>query len=265
MNPGTATDDIDDPFEAHFRRETRARAAIRILGLTRDAEAARPHAEALAALVRERKRTADVVLIALDPPEGRAAALRRAVAECPHPLLIVTSALEPWTAAHLDPLLESINHCDHAFGRRPQPPMGRFLRWLGNRVWRFAFAVPVDDVHSPCRIHRIEALRTIVFQSAGPTIDVELIAKATFLGHLIDEVPVPALAGPDAKSSAGEAMTLFNRPAFVEASGPAEDAQGEEKRDDGPDRQDDQAPGHVDQAGALKDDRAHGVEQLGQR
>ncbi len=34
------------------------------------------------------------------------------------PLVLVTTAIEPWTAAHLDPLLKSIDACDHD---RPAP------------------------------------------------------------------------------------------------------------------------------------------------
>ena len=60
---------------------------------------------------------------------------------------------------------------------------------------RLIFAVPLRDVHSPCRLHRLDKLAAIPLQSASSFLDTEILAKATFLGHLIDEVAIPPLRG----------------------------------------------------------------------
>src|SRR5262249_8239002 len=109
------------------------------------------------------------------------------------PLVLVTTAREPWTPAHLEPLLKAIDHSDHVVGRRPARGTEAFRRWLSMLPRRLIFAVPLLDIHSPCRLHRREKLRSIPLQSTSSLLDVEIFAKATFLGHLIDEVDVPPL------------------------------------------------------------------------
>ncbi len=110
--------------------------------------------------------------------------------------MLVTTAEEPWTAAHLTPLLEAIDHCDHVIGRRPAGSWARFGRWLASLPRRLVFAVPLRDIHSPCRLHRLDKLAAIPLQSSSSFLDLEILAKATFFGHLIDEVDVPPIRGP---------------------------------------------------------------------
>ena len=45
--------------------------------------------------------------------------LRRGLEGASLPLVLVTTADEPWTADHLGPLLEAIDKSDHVIGRRP--------------------------------------------------------------------------------------------------------------------------------------------------
>ncbi len=88
---------------------------------------------------------------------------------------------------------------DRPLRSRRGTPAGRLAaawdRWLASLPRRLVFAVPLRDVHSPCRLHRLEKLARIPFQSASSFLDMEILAKATFLGHLIDEVDVPPLCG----------------------------------------------------------------------
>ena len=125
----------------------------------------------------------------------------------------MTSADEPWTAEHLEPLLEAIDHCDHVVGRRRAGPLAGCDAGSAGFPWRLIFAVPVDDVHSPCRLHRLEKLAAIPLQSASEFLDVEILAKATFFGHLIDEVPVPAARGRVARGPFWrDFVAVFRRP-----------------------------------------------------
>ena len=121
--------------------------------------------------------------------------------------MLVTTADEPWTKAHLEPLLEAINQCDHVIGCRPTASRGNWAGHPGSLVRRLIFAVPLHDVHSPCRLHRLDKLAVIPLQSASSFLDIEILAKATFLGHLIDEVAVPPLRGHGFRVAGGRIGT----------------------------------------------------------
>ena len=100
---------------------------------------------------------------------------------------------------------------------------------------RLIFAVPLDDVHSPCRLHRLPKLLAIPLQSSSSFLDIEILAKATFLGHLIDEVDVPPLSCEFWHGGWwADWKNVFKHPQFKDLSGPAEKAEGEGERDDGP-------------------------------
>src|SRR5262249_10198314 len=139
-------------------------------------------------------RAAEPRIVAIEG-ESLGDALARGLAGAHLPLVLVTTAEEPWTPDHLKPLLEAIDHCDHVIGRRPVGGRERCLRWLASLPRRLVFAVPLRDIHSPCRLHRLEKLAAIPLQSSSSFLDLEILAKATFFGHLIDEVDVPALRG----------------------------------------------------------------------
>lgn len=247
----------DDPFEAHFRREPLAGAGVLVVVFASgDVLGAWGIAQGLVSLMQARKRPVDW-LVTDETVGGFAEALTGALRGATQPLVLVTNAFEPWTAAHLDPLLEAIDRCDHVLGRRPAGPWGSVRRWLVTRLDRLVYGVPLLDIHSPCRLHRREKLASIPFQSKSSFLDIEILAKATFLGHLLDEVPVPALARKTASESRSDRSLIFRRPLFVRESGPAEEAQSEEEGADGPggeDRQGDQDR-PVAEAGPFQNDQ----------
>ena len=79
------------------------------------------------------------------------------------------------------------------------------------------FAVPTLDVHSPCRLHRREKLEALSLQSSSRFLDIEILAKGTFLSHLLDEVPVPRLKGiePDRMGAPSRQRRSAGRPLIV--------------------------------------------------
>jgi hypothetical protein len=244
----------DDPYEAHFHREPLPRAAVRVVVLDRGGDSqAEAVGAGLIALLGGRNRKADLHVVSVRDCGGIGPAIERGADDTDSPLVLVTTAREPWTDAHLKPLLDAIDKCDHVVGRRPGSRLGR---WLATLRWRIVFGVPVLDVFSPCGLHRREALAAIPLQSASSFAEVELLAKATFLGQLIDEVAVPALEAPSVLIDPADSRRLFRHPCFRREpdSTPAEEAQGEEERHDGPGGQDDQRGGDLGDPGPLQDD-----------
>src|SRR3954452_12586529 len=154
----TSDDEPIDPFEAHFHREPLPGAGIKVIVLcdgqgTRSDEVAR----SLEDLILARGRDVETVVI---PVAGRGfnRALQIGLEGATAPLVLITSARAPWSSGHLDPLLTSIDHCDHAIGRRTSSLVERARATACWLPWRVLFAVPVVDVHSPCRLHRLEKL-----------------------------------------------------------------------------------------------------------
>lgn len=259
-----------DPFDEHFQREPRTGAGVLVVVFdTGRPERAERVASGLRSMIRSRKRGVETAIVSTRREEGLGSALERIAEEANQPLILVTTSIEPWTAAHLDPLLTAIDKCDHVYGRRevgfPQAVMRR-LAWL---KWRLLFAMPVLDVHSACRLHRREALRGVPLQSDSEFVDVELLAKATFLGHLIDEVPVPDLPTDAERRRAlwsHDARDVFRHPTFKKRpkSGPSEHAEGQVEGDDGPDGHDGERNEEGGQAGAFEKDHAEAVAKLGE-
>ncbi len=258
-------DDYVDPFEAHFRRDPMTGAGIRVIAIAGDhTEKALAVASQLVETIKGRSREAEFVVV--EPWDGRALAMERGLVGLKLPLVIVTSATEVWTAEHLDPLLKAIDACDHVVGRRRIGLVAKIRRWIVSRWWRFLFAIPSVDVQSPCRLHRAEKLREIVPQSVSSFLDVEILAKATFLGHLIDEVPVPALEASRSWGAWDDFLAVFKHPRFrrepVAASAPAEEPKGQQEGPEGPGREDGQGEPDdvVGDHGPLQDHGPQGVQ-----
>src|SRR5262245_531898 len=97
-------------------------AGVQVLVVATDESADRADvvARGLLGLLADRKRPADAEVVRADKWFGlnRPDALQD---DGPHALVLVTTAAEPWTAAHLDPLLDAIDRADHVFGRRAEP------------------------------------------------------------------------------------------------------------------------------------------------
>lgn len=244
----------DDPFESHFHREPRTGRTVSVIVLDRGASPAAQGVESgLRALLRARGREGDGVIVSLRASGGIGAAVEQGLAETRAPLVLVTATDQPWSDGHLAPLLDAIDRCDHVIGRRPGRSLGS---WLTSLRWRVVFAVPVRDIHSPCRLHRREALAAIPLQSASSFAEVEGLAKATFLGHLIDEVPVPPLAAPPVVIDRADRRRVFRRPLFSRALAPPEQPQGEQEGNHAPEGEDQKRGADLADASAFQNDPA---------
>lgn len=242
----STNDEYVDPFEAHFQRDPMTGASVQVIVPARgEYDRAESIANGLVELLRARGRLADGLVVSI-AGRGQNQVLRECLGRTEHPLVLVTSAEEPWTPDHLDPLLKAIDACDHVVGRRRRSVGGRLLRWFARIPWKSLFAVPVFDPHSPCRLHRREKLATIPLQSSTDFLDVEILAKATFFGQLIDEVPVPPLASPELWAFWHDFLEVLREPVMVHPSGPAEDPKGDEEGDDRPGGEDGEGRGDVE-------------------
>ena len=267
--------DPDDPFVAHFHREPMGNVGVALVVLVNapaGPDAAAPWEDSVGWL-RAQGRAVDVRLIPVDRDAPRLGeSIGRALQEISQPIVAVSSATAPPAEAHWSPLLKGLDQADHVVGGRPAGPATALARFVAKVVRRVVFGVPVADVHSPLRLHRAEKLRDIPLQSGSSFVDVEILAKATFLGHVLDEPTVPALAGVTWRRGAMRDLNLvFKKPTFRRppeyASGPLEHPEGEPERPDGPGGEDRQGPGDLEpaQAGALQQDQPKPADELGQR
>jgi glycosyltransferase involved in cell wall biosynthesis len=184
--------------------------------------------------------------------KGYGACVRTALEVATQPLFFYTSADHGWNPADLGRMLKSLEFRDEYTGKRvevvnghrrgtrlpsrqkwlnrlyrgfvrvvfgylPEPPKG----WLGaaeNRYWwkcRLLFGIRVGDINSKFKLFRRSVFDRIVIQSDGEFIHAELLAKANFLGCMMDEivladrqVPPPL---PDVKK---ELRRVFRNPKF---------------------------------------------------
>jgi glycosyltransferase involved in cell wall biosynthesis len=187
-----------------------------------------------------------------DARRGFGASLRTALAEAKHPLFFYTSSDYPYTPADLRRMLERIEVRDEVFGKQPDLisgcRTGRPKPWLvkwGGRAWRllwrvlfgmplqpsptwlgwrearyrwlvgWLFGVPLADVNSAFKLYRTAFLRRFPIQSDGDFVHTELVAKATFLTSIMDELPLTPK--PDAEpvpSVRSELWRVFRHPDF---------------------------------------------------
>jgi hypothetical protein len=260
----TTTEASDDPFTEHQRRDPLPDAGIRVVMLTdMPAESAGGVMEPLAELISASGRPVERRIIPVSREQGMGEALKRGLRGARLPLVLVTTACEPWTKAHLEPLLHAIDGCDHVIGCRPQSRRAAWTDPVGSLTRRLVFALPLRDVYSPCRLHRLDKLEGMPFQSVSSFLDVEILAKATFLGHLIDEVEVPPLGGLTV--SAGwwtDWNRILRHPNFVGSSGPAEEAQCQYERDDGPGGEDQDGCADIEKSRPLEQHPSQRADQL---
>ena len=260
----TTDDQFSDPFEEHFRREPLKDAAVLVIvvdpgppGLAEEIK--QSLAESLARLNRPSRE-----IIVLPKPLGIARAIGPGIRTTDAPLILISMTDQPWTEAQLLPLLEAVNTSDHVIGARATTRGGRFARWLKTRFWKLVFAVPVLDVHSPCRLHRSVKLKAIYLQSASDLLSIEILAKATFLGHLIDEVEIPQIGRPKPRVSWSEVNRLFREPHFAPPSRPTEYPEGDDEGDESPSAENDDRGHDIEEAGPFENDGAEAVDQLGE-
>lgn len=220
--PEPAPVDPLDPFAAHFHREPLEGAGVALVLLADAAEG--PDESTLASCaqwLREQGRTVETRVVVVDRADPRLGdRLVEALAALDQPIVAIVSAAEPPSPAHLKPLLKAINQSDHAVGKRPAGPLAEVLRRLARIPRRLVFAAPILDVNSPCRLHRLEKLRAIPLQSGSSFVNTETLAKATFLGHLLDEVAIPPLKGRAwRKGWLRDLRTVFSHPTFRRVAG----------------------------------------------
>jgi glycosyltransferase involved in cell wall biosynthesis len=183
---------------------------------------------------------------------GMGAALRSGIAAARYPLLAYTTCDRQYQPGDLQRLLEAIDKVDLVIGYRlwlQTPPLLRRLgsiyrgavrvlfgipldplpSWLGHggqkKRWlaRWLFGVRVHDVECAFRLCRRSIFEHLPIQSHGPFAQVELLAKANFLGCWITQVPVafnpaesPLLddAPNPIDSYLAEALRLMREPTF---------------------------------------------------
>lgn len=168
-----------------------------------------------------------------DTPRGFGACLRTALAEATQPLFLYAGLDGQYTPADIRPMLERIELRDEVFGKQPDlisgaragQPRPALVRWLGGAwkvFWRVAaglpitdsppwygwgawwsrararwvFGVPLADVNSVFKLYRTAFLKRFPIQSDGDFVHTELVAKATFLTSIMDEIPLTPKADP---------------------------------------------------------------------
>jgi glycosyltransferase involved in cell wall biosynthesis len=190
-----------------------------------------------------------------DTRKGFGACLRTALEQVHTPLFFYTAADYPYTTADLRKLLERIEVRDEILGKQPDlisgcrtgRPAPLVVRWFG-KAWRlfwrvtcgmpleplpawpgmreylynslvgWVFGVPLADVNSAFKLYRTAFLRRFPIQSDGDFVHTELVAKATFLTSIMDELPLtaPPTEPPDVPRSAvrHEMWRVFTHPDF---------------------------------------------------
>ena len=182
---------------------------------------------------------------------GLGAALRSGLAAVRYPLVLTASCDRQFQPGDLQKFLDRIDKVDLVTGMRVWQPVPGWLRGLGflyrlvarvvfgmpmNRrgVWlgwsgyprrwlgRWIFGLRVEDAECLLRLYRRAILGRLVVQSDGPLAQVEILAKANFLGCLMDEVPITyrprakgGITDPDLRPHTWtEAWHLFKEPNF---------------------------------------------------
>lgn len=183
-----------------------------------------------------------------DVRRGFGAALRTGLSETARPNVVYAGAGYDPTA--VKKLVDKLDEADLVSGYRAVP-VPRWLRtidgvyraavrvlfgvtleprpaWRGGadrRRWkrlRWQFGVRLDDPLCDFKAFRREALRRVELQSDGDFVHAELIAKANFLGCLLDQVPVSPPSRTesprDEREYAAELRRVFRRPTFAPAA-----------------------------------------------
>lgn len=164
---------------------------------------------------------------------GFGACLRTALAEAKHPLFAYSSLDYPYTPTDLGKLLDRIGETDPGLNRqldavngcrmgRPVPGIWKaigvgfrlfcriacglqlepLLSWLGFRAhlrsWTtwIVLGNPFIDVNSAFKVFRKSVLDRFPIQSDGDFVHAELIAKATFIACIMDELPLTPRPDP---------------------------------------------------------------------
>jgi glycosyltransferase involved in cell wall biosynthesis len=212
-----------------------------------------------AALESLAKRVPHMRVICHETQRGFGACLRDALAEAKHPLLMYAGADYPYTPTDIKPMLERIDLRDEILGKQPdlisgarvgQPrptavvltsgawklfwrvfaglPISDPLPWYGWSEWWYrarvgwTFGVPLADVNSAFKLYRTAFLKRFPIQSDSAFVHTELVAKATFLKSIMDEVPLTPQPHPlPPRSVADDWREVFRNPRFAFETAPA--------------------------------------------
>ena len=168
-----------------------------------------------------------------DARRGFGACLRTALAEAKHPLFLYAGVDYPYTPTDIKPMLERIDLRDELLGQQPdlisgaragqpRPFLVKYLSGAWKLFWRvfaglpvmesppwygwgewwyrarvgWVFGVPLADVNSAFKLYRTAFLKRFPIQSDGDFVHTELVAKATFLTSIMDEVPLTPKSEP---------------------------------------------------------------------
>jgi glycosyltransferase involved in cell wall biosynthesis len=205
-------------------------------------------------VLRKRAAVPHLRVLTHDARRGFGACLRTALAEVKQPLLLYAGLDYPYTPADVRPLLDRIQVRDELLGKppdlisgfragQPRPPE---LSWLGGAwqvFWRvfaglpvtesppwygwgewwtrvrasWLFGVPLADVNSAFKLYRVSFLKRFPIQSDGDFVHTELVAKATFLTSIMDEVPLTAKPDPlpPVEVASADYWVVLRKPQFA--------------------------------------------------
>jgi glycosyltransferase involved in cell wall biosynthesis len=212
-------------------------------------------------VLRKRASIPHLHVLTNDTRCGFGACLKSALVEAKQPLLLYAGVDYPYTPADIRQMLERIELRDEVLGKQPDlisgaragQPRPTELRWLGiawQWFWRifsglpipeptpwygwdawwyrtrasWVFGVPLADVNSAFKLWRVSFLKRVPIQSNGDFVHTELVAKATFLTSIMDEVPLtvktdPTTGQPVALPALGPTSddwwTVLRKPEFV--------------------------------------------------
>ncbi len=199
-------------------------------------------------------RISNLRVLTHEKPMGFGACLRTALAETTQPLFLYAGIDSQYTPTDIRPMLERIELRDEIFGKQPdlingsragQPrplfvigtsaiwkffwrvfaglPMVESLPWYGWGAWWFrarakwVYGVPLADINSLFKLYRTAFLKRVPIQSDGDFVHTELVAKATFLTSIMDEIPLTPRTEdhPPIGATAADRHKVFNDPEFV--------------------------------------------------
>ncbi|MDY3562798.1 glycosyltransferase family 2 protein [Gemmata sp. JC673] len=192
--------------------------------------------------------------LAHDTRRGFGACLRTALAETTQPLFLYTGTDAQYTPSDVRPMLERVELRDEIFGKQPDlisgaragSPRPAVMKWLGGTwklFWRvfaglpmndappwygwgewwyrtrvgWVFGVPLADINSAFKLYRTTFLKRFPIQSDGDFVHAELVAKATFLTSIMDEVPLTPKSEPHPPLGpvSADRAKVFRNPEFA--------------------------------------------------
>jgi hypothetical protein len=185
------------------------------------------------AVARTATREPNTRVLRHETRQGYGACLRTALDEAKHPLFFYTAVDYPYVPSDLRKLLDRIDLRDDILGKPPDlvsgcrtgiptPPLPRWSARAWALFWRafagmpipepapwhgwpafwhktrahWVYGVPLVDVNSCFKLFRTAFLKRFPIQSDGDFVHTELVAKATFLTSIMDEVPLTPKPDP---------------------------------------------------------------------